>query len=109
MDGTWSLDALYLGFDDPKYLADREKLSRLCAEFNTLAGKLGSLPAGEALHQALCLQEELTETSTLLRSYASLRQSTNARDGEAVSHLGQLQAQMGAVAGASAAVLHIDV
>ena len=104
MDGTWSLDALYLGFDDPNYLADREKLSRLCAEFNTLAGKLDSLPAGEALHQALRLQEELTETSTLLRSYASLRQSTNARDGEAVSHLGQLQAQMGAVAGASAAV-----
>ena len=39
-------DATALGFDDPKYLADREKLSRLCTEFNALGRKLDSLPKG---------------------------------------------------------------
>ncbi len=103
MNGQWSLDALYKGFDDPKYLADRKKLTALCGRINELAGKLTDLAPGEALHQALALQEQLRETSSLLASYSSLRQSTNSRDTEAVSNLGQLQAELGSVAGAGAA------
>ena len=39
MDGTWSLDELYLGFDDPKYTADFEALNQRCAEFAALAAE----------------------------------------------------------------------
>ncbi len=104
MNGQWSLDALYRGFDDPKYLADREKLTNLCAELNALVPQLNSMAPAEALRKALALQEEITVTSSLLGGYAHLRTATNARDTEAVSHSGQLQAVSGTVAGANAAI-----
>lgn len=104
MNGQWSLDALYLGFEDPKYLADREKLTQLCTELNALVPQLDSMSPAEALHKALCLQEEITVLSSLLGGYAHLRSAANARDSEAVSHAGQLQAVAGTVAGANAAI-----
>ncbi len=104
MNGQWSLDALYLGFDDPKYLADREKLTALCAELNAFVPQMNSMSPTEALHKALTLQEEISVTSSLLGGYAHLRSATNARDSEAVSHSGQLQAISGSIAGAKAAI-----
>ena len=103
MNGEWSLDALYLGFDDPKYQADRVRLTALCAALNDLSGRLADLEPVQALHQVLSLQEELRQLSTLLMGYSSLRQSTNSRDADAVSNMGQLQAELSSVSGANAA------
>ena len=103
MNGEWSLDALYLGFDDPKYQADRVRLTALCAALNDLTGRLAGMEPAQALHQVLSLQEELRQLSTLLMGYSSLRQSTNSRDADAVSNMGQLQAELSSVSGANAA------
>ena len=40
MKETWSLDELYLGFDDPKFQADMDRLEHLLAEFSDITGQL---------------------------------------------------------------------
>jgi len=89
-DGTWSLDILYQGVDDPKLTADIAS-----AEQTVLAYKsaVDALPSAEAdiaalshektaalIKEALLESENLTLLTRRIMSYCHLRKATNAKD-----------------------------
>ncbi len=103
MNEVWNLDPIYKGFDDPQYAADLEKGKALLQEFTAFAAGLADADPAQALYKGIELQEQLEQLVGKLGLYASLRQSANSRDGEAVSQLGRLMAIYSAVAAPDAA------
>lgn len=43
MNGEWSLDVLYKGYDDPKFAEDRAAFDAACARMNELAAALDGM------------------------------------------------------------------
>ncbi len=104
MKGTWNLDPIYLGFDDPAFSADTEKLQALVQQVTAFAEELKNEgDAREKLRKGIKLEEELSCLASKLAGYSSLRQSTNTRDAEAGSKLGQIMAMLSGTAGSEAA------
>jgi oligoendopeptidase F len=103
MNQTWSLDALYSGFDDPRFAADTEKLDRLCGEYRALSESLHTLAPSEALRTALLCEEALTETAEKLLIYAELRQSADTADAQSLSAINRLTAKLSDVTAAQTA------
>ena len=50
MNGEWSLDVLYKGYDDPKFAEDRTAFDAACARMNELAAALDGMEPKKALH-----------------------------------------------------------
>jgi len=103
MNEVWNLDPIYKGFDDPAFAADMEKARALVAEFAAFAGTLTDAEPVQALRRGILLQEQITEVVSKLGQYASLRQSTNTKDAEAGSRMGQLMGILSGVAAPEAA------
>ena len=103
MKGTWNLDPIYLGFDDPDFEAHmaamKEAVEKVCA----FAATLETVEPLEGLRTGIALEERITALAERLFGFASLRQSVNAQDAEAGSRLGQLMAILSATAAPSAA------
>ena len=55
MNGEWSLNALYSGYEDPAYLADEQKADVLGEQINALADTLEERNERENLLAALPL------------------------------------------------------
>ena len=89
--GTWNLDILYKGFDDPSFTADSEKINVLIEELKALSEEAEQLPGGELLSRYVTLSETLVATFTKLMIFSSLRYSANTKDMEAASALGRIQ------------------
>ena len=102
MNDVWNLDPLYKGFDDPAFGADMEKLGALVQDFNALAASLEKTDALTGLRRGIALEENLVDLIMKLAVYAQLRQSTNTRDPECGSRLGQIMQLVSATAGAEA-------
>ena len=92
MNEVWNLEKIYTGFDDPAFAADMEALKKIVADFNAFAGNLSGMDALAGLKQGIAWEEELTKTAMKLGEYAQLRQTTNTRDSEAGSRMGQVMA-----------------
>jgi len=103
MNEVWNLDPIYKGFDDPAFAADMEKARALVAEFAAFAGTLTDAEPVQALRRGILLQEQITEVVSKLGQYSSLRQSTNTKDAEAGSRMGQLMGILSGVAAPEAA------
>lgn len=89
MNTTWSLDALYTGYDDKKFKEDMKRYDELIVEMETLSKELDNLSKKQALNKIFdCLEESLR--LDYLSVYCSLRQSTNTSESEATSYLGQI-------------------
>ncbi len=102
MNEVWNLDPLYAGFQDPAFAADMEKLAALTQDFAAFSGKLATLEPREGLRQGIALIEDLERLANKLAQYASLRQSTNTRDPESGSKLGQIMQILSGTAGPQA-------
>ncbi len=76
-EGTWSLDILYKGFDDPKLQKDFEALENVCESINAFAGDLSSDNRGLVIGQGLKLFEQLTLLISDIYGYASLMQTVD--------------------------------
>ena len=100
MNEVWNLDPIYKGFDDPAFEADMAALRQCVTDYNAFAATLAELPALEGLRAGIAWEEKITQLVMKLANYASLRQSTNTRDSEAGSRLGQIMQQISATAGA---------
>lgn len=85
MRTTWSLDELYRGFDDPKYIADMEKLQALIADFIALVKQLPQLEPKQALVKVLRCKEEISVIGANLSIFAELQQCTDTRDAASAS------------------------
>ena len=102
MNEVWNLERIYTGFDDPAFTADMDALRTMVQQYNAFAAALDQLTALEGLKQGIDWEEKLTVLVMKLFGYAQLRQSTNTRDAEAGSRLGQIMQQLSATAGAQA-------
>ena len=98
MNEFWNLDPIYKGFDDPAFEADMAALRQAVADYNAFATALDTLSPLEGLKQGVAWEEKITELLMKLANYASLRQSTNTRDSEAGSRLGQVMQVLSATA-----------
>ncbi len=100
MDGTWSLDELYLGFEDPQFSADFAALQELCGKFADFAGQ--NLTGKELVCGYLRISEELSDLAGKLMGYSRLRMSVNTGDAEAASWTGRIMALLSGTAGFNA-------
>ena len=103
MKGTWNLDPIYRGFDDPAFGADLKELKNKVAEAGAFAASLENLQPLEGLKEGIRLQEEVTALAFKLAGYASLRQAADTKNPEAGSRMGQIMAAYSAFAGPEAA------
>ena len=102
MNEFWDLSKLYKGFDDPSFAADMDALKEMTAGYNAFAAGIAGMDALDGLKQGIAWEEQLTEKAMKLATYAQLRQSTNTRDSEAGSRLGQIMQLLSTTAGAQA-------
>ena len=100
MNEFWNLDPIYRGFDDPAFDADMNALRQAVADYTAFAGTLPTLAPLEGLKQGIAWEERITELVMKLVEFAQLRSSTNTRDTEATSRLGQIMQMYSATAGA---------
>ncbi len=103
MNEVWNLDPIYQGFDDPAFAADMAALGECVSGYNAFAAQLPGLAPIEGLRQGIAWEEKITRLVMKLANYASLRQSTNTRDSEAGSRLGQVMQLISGTAGAQTA------
>ena len=103
MKGTWNLDPIYRGFDDPAFGADLKELKEKVAAFAAFAATLENAQPLEGLKEGILLQEDVTTLVFKLAGYASLRQAANTKDSDAGSRMGQIMAVYSGFAGPEAA------
>ena len=103
MKGTWNLNPIYRGFDDPAFAADLKELKEKVTEAAAFAAALPDAQPLEGLKAGIRLQEDVTALAFKLAGYASLRQAANTKDPEAGSRMGQIMAAYSGFAGPEAA------
>ncbi len=103
MNEVWNLDVIYQGFSDPAFDADLTALREQVAQYNAFAASLDQMDALTGLKQGILQEEVIMNLAMKLASYCQFRQSTNTRDPECGSRLGQVMQAVSAVAGGNAA------
>ena len=100
MNEIWNLDPIYKGFDDSAFEEDMASLRQTVEDYNAFAGTLAELSPIEGLKAGITWEERISSLVMKLAEFAQLRQSTNSRDTEAGSRLGQIFQMMSATAAA---------
>ncbi len=90
MNSVWSLDKLYTGYDDPKFIEDFGKIDASISELNNFVNNLEKNDASYNLVKAIEILEVQTKLFSKLFSFASLKQSVNTKDVDSASYLGRL-------------------
>ncbi len=90
MNSVWSLDKLYTGYDDPKFIEDLSKVDGSISEMNNFVNNLEKNEASNNLLKAIEILEEQERLFSKLFSFASLKQSVNTKDADSASYLGRL-------------------
>ena len=98
MNDVWNLDAVYQGFEDPRFEADIAEVQHNIARFTTLTTSLGEKSPLVTLKEGILLQEEIHILAQKLVMYASLRQYADSRDTDAQSQIGRLMGMFSATA-----------
>ena len=81
-NGTWSLDVLYKGFDDPKLQKDFEALEKVCERIIELSNNLSKENRGQVIETGLMLFEEFSLLIADIYGYASLMQTVDTTNTE---------------------------
>ena len=89
MNGEWSLEKLYKGFDDPAYAEDEKKLAELIEKLDAFSKDPQGTPT-EVLKNGVSLFQNIEYTASKLYDFAGLRQSVNTSDTEASAACGCL-------------------
>ena len=86
MKDTWSLDKLYLGYDDPQFNADLEALKADIETMKTMASTLSHDNELDTLKAIVAIQEAAKTKIMKLYSFIELKQATNTSDAESVGY-----------------------
>ena len=86
MKDTWSLDKLYLGYDDPQFNADLEALKADIETMKEMASSLSHDNELETLKAIVAIQESSKAKVMKLYSFIELKQATNTSDAESVGY-----------------------
>ena len=98
MDKEWSLDILYKGLEDKKYIEDKKRLNQLIEDINSFSETLAEANDEEKLLlSAIDYMEQFELLQASLSSYLSLRESVNTSDGKVVNELNMLEKQLSGV------------
>ena len=103
MKGTWNLDPIYLGFDDPAYAADMEAMKGAVERIVAFSQTLEGADPIQGLRTGIALEEEISALAGKLAGFTQLRQAANTTDPEAGSRMGQIMAILSATAAPEAA------
>lgn len=95
MNKEWSLDALYKGYQDPKYQEDKEGLEKLTRDLDSFCDSLMENKEEEAtLLSAIDYLEQYQLLATKLSYYVALRLSVNTTDSETVKESNAIERQV---------------
>ena len=89
MNEVWNLNPIYTGFDDPTFAADMQMLEGKVKEMAAFSQSLADADPLTGLKTGIALEETVMLLASKLAGYAQLRQSTNTRDPEPGSRMGQ--------------------
>ena len=103
LKGTWNLDPIYLGFDDPAFANDMDAMRNAVQKIVEFAQHLEEGDPAQNLRTGIALEEEISALAGKLAGFSSLRQSTNTKDAEAGSRMGQIMSILSATAAPEAA------
>jgi len=105
MNNEWSLDVLYKGFDDAKYIKDKEELSNLTKELIDFSETLKSGPQkNENFLKAVEYLERYHVLSYMLITYTLLKQTTNTSDSEITNQVNAIEKKVSEASKALAAI-----
>lgn len=104
MYDKWSLEVLYSGFQDEKFLSDFARVDELIAAYQNFAETLGTDGEQKTVKKSLLLEEEFETLVGNLYCFCSLRQSADTSDTESVSYIGRLMQKLGDMTKASTRV-----
>lgn len=91
MKDTWSLDALYTGYDDPQFDADIAKLKESVQAINALPDTLSHDDELNSVTRILQCEEAFVLLAGKLGSYLALRQSTDTTNAKTVAYFTQIR------------------
>lgn len=95
MNTEWSLDILYKGYHDKKYIEDKEELDNLTKEVAAFCDTLlGTMEEEEALIKAIEYLERYQVLGSKLSYYVTLRQSVNTSDGQTMNEMNAIEKQI---------------
>lgn len=94
MNSEWSLNALYEGYNSPKFETDRKQLEELIHEYNQFVATIYEGDAKEKLTRLLQYLEGITTLSGKLMMYLELAHSTDTTNAEISSLSGQMEELM---------------
>jgi len=90
----WNLDKLYLGFDDPAYVADCGRLAAIVGRYNAMSSHFGTYENKETtLRTFLEIDAEINTLGDRLFSFAALIEAVDSTNQEAVKQINSLQLQ----------------
>lgn len=104
MNSEWSLDVLYKGYDDPKFIQDFAKVDEIVERTNAFAEKISEMDPKEAVLTYIKYGEEGLLLIEDLFSFASLKSSVNTKDAESASIIGRLMSKMSSTAKAETSI-----
>jgi len=91
MNKEWSLDKLYTGFDDEKFISDFENVDKTTEKLFNFVNDLDETKIEKNLLDAIQLLEERELLASNLFEFCALKQTVNTSDTDAVAYLGKLQ------------------
>ena len=87
MNGEWSLEVLYKGYDDPAFEEDLKHLDERTVQIQELAAGLKDRSGKEAVLEVIKAREEYLVLFRRLYCFVMLRQSTNTTDPETAKYM----------------------
>lgn len=90
MNKEWSLDALYKGLNDPRYVSDWKRLNEVAEEAAAFVKEEKKQDA-KTLKRGLQIVKESTELVTKIADYNELRSSVNTQDTEAIAEMDKVR------------------
>ncbi len=90
MNENWSLDALYTGYEDPKFINDLQAYKQLSNDYHNILDTLSHDNDIQSVKAIIQHMSVFAELEYRLFAYVNLRQSVNTIEQEAASYLSQL-------------------
>jgi pepF/M3 family oligoendopeptidase len=91
MYNEWSLDAFYLGTDDPALERDMALLEKRIGDFKNAVAELSAEDARACLKKTVAIEEDIALLARKLGGYFSLRRSAHSPDPEGAKYSTRMQ------------------
>ena len=98
---NWNLDDFYLGFDDPKYQDDINKLQKLIDEYNQLKDLMKTKDELNVLLTYIKINQEIVKTVRTLSSFNSLINATDVSNQQSLVNMAKISRMLNEITSTS--------